>query len=779
MTKPNMTINQPSAKASTTIHIKQAAGMLMVIPLLFGHFAYSETSDHSDESVKQLIRRGEALRDSGALIDAQTQFEQALKSSDNSDNFVAALTASGYNQFLLNNMDLAEQQLKEAYQKSAKISPYLQALSAEYLGSLYLSQGADTKALRFFNTALEHAKIAHHPELAASIMLLKSNLALEEDMDGELITKQIADLPEGYAKARLQLQWAEVILDSDSSGLPDANKSALMASAYENLTDAQRVADTQKNSRFQAEVTMALARLYYQQQRYQDALVLADNGLALLASQQIRADELTVKLNKLKGDSYKQQGNKTAALQAYTQAKNTLALIKEELPINLPNGRSTVDALIDPVYRSYADLSLPSTETIKNEARQDAWIAAINSMEAVKYADLQNFFLTRCKSTSEQQHTDWTKQSFSGAVVLYPIIFEDRIELFLKSGERIYRESIPVSANQVKQQVDALLLALQDGKPYKSAATQLYKWLIAPLRNHLQQHANSIVVYVPDRSIRGMPLAALFDGEHFVAEQHAVVTLPSLTLDNLYLPKSTNVQKQTLIAGLSKPDGGSVDNLLSMEVSTLSGISKEPGRGLTDEKSRQLERSKMVEELSLPGVEIELDELSKITHSKPLLNKAFTADVFKAGLESAQYSNIHIGSHGYFGKNIKDSFVMAYDRNLSLQDFENSLKTEKLKQSPIELLTLSACETATGNDRMLLGFTGLAVKSNALSAVGSLWPINDAATTQFMTTLYKGLSQSMSKAQAMQQAQVAMIKSKDKLHHPAFWSPFVLVGNWQ
>jgi CHAT domain-containing protein len=121
---------------------------------------------------------------------------------------------------------------------------------------------------------------------------------------------------------------------------------------------------------------------------------------------------------------------------------------------------------------------------------------------------------------------------------------------------------------------------------------------------------------------------------------------------------------------------------------------------------------------------------------------------------------------------------MAYDQNLSLLDFKASLEAESLKLEPIELLTLSACKTAEGDDRMLLGFSGLAVKSNVLSAVGSLWSINDDATMEFMRLFYDGLNRSLNKAQAMREAQINMINNK-KFKHPFFWSPFILIGNWQ
>lgn len=121
---------------------------------------------------------------------------------------------------------------------------------------------------------------------------------------------------------------------------------------------------------------------------------------------------------------------------------------------------------------------------------------------------------------------------------------------------------------------------------------------------------------------------------------------------------------------------------------------------------------------------------------------------------------------------------MAYDKNMTLLDIKDTLEAESLKSKPIELLTLSACKTSVGDDRMLLGFSGLAVKSNVLSAVGSLWSINDDATMEFMRLFYDGMNKSLNKAQAVREAQIAMIKNK-KFKHPFFWAPFILIGSWQ
>jgi CHAT domain-containing protein len=274
--------------------------------------------------------------------------------------------------------------------------------------------------------------------------------------------------------------------------------------------------------------------------------------------------------------------------------------------------------------------------------------------------------------------------------------------------------------------------------------------------------------------MRSIPYAALFDGKHFVVEKFGIVTMPSLAFQKV---KQKNLQgdvSHQLFAGLSKPDGPSLDKVNRKMVASIesSGLNENPGQ------DKELQRTELLANLSLPSVEKEIEELADVNSSKVLLNNQFTSESFKSNLETGDYDKVHIASHGYFGKSAKDSFIMSYDETLSLEDFEGSLSTERIKEKPIDLLTLSACQTAQGNDRLLLGFSGMAVKSNVRSALGSLWSIDDEGTMVFMKLFYNSINAPMEKAEALQQAQVAMIKSV-KFKHPYYWSPFILTGNWK
>jgi CHAT domain-containing protein len=104
------------------------------------------------------------------------------------------------------------------------------------------------------------------------------------------------------------------------------------------------------------------------------------------------------------------------------------------------------------------------------------------------------------------------------------------------------------------------------------------------------------------------------------------------------------------------------------------------------------------------------------------------------------------------------------------------MKIARFRDDPIELLTLSACKTAAGDDRAALGIAGVAVKAGARSALATLWYVSDEASSILVTDFYRRLPKT-SKAKALQEAQRAVLADA-RFRHPGYWAPFLLIGNW-
>ena len=243
---------------------------------------------------------------------------------------------------------------------------------------------------------------------------------------------------------------------------------------------------------------------------------------------------------------------------------------------------------------------------------------------------------------------------------------------------------------------------------------------------------------MPDGALRTVPFAALHDGEKFLIQDLAVAVVPGLSL----------VAPQTLEHGKSR--------LL------LNGLSK-PVQGFA----------------SLDFVTNELRSIDPNSKSATLLNEDFTATQLKRKLTDEQYSIVHIASHGKFNRDVRDTFVLTYDSKLTLNDLEALIRPSQYRGQPVELLVLSACQTAAGDDRAALGLAGVAIKAGARSALASLWFVNDQSTSALITEVYSQLRQSpsVSKARALQAAQIKLLNDR-RYRHPCYWSPYLIIGNW-
>jgi CHAT domain-containing protein len=162
--------------------------------------------------------------------------------------------------------------------------------------------------------------------------------------------------------------------------------------------------------------------------------------------------------------------------------------------------------------------------------------------------------------------------------------------------------------------------------------------------------------------------------------------------------------------------------------------------------------------------------VGKILGGEQFLDEQFTVKRLGERLAATRPTILHLASHGQFTGSPDTSFIQAYDGLVSLNELERLLLESN---SPLDLLALSACETAAGNSRAVLGLAGVAVRAGARSVLGTLWSVSDDVTLTAISDFYQNLKSGMSKARALQRAQVRQIQRQA---HPLSWSPFVLIG---
>ena len=734
---------------------------------------------------KEKLALGESYRDRGSYVLAAKEFEAVLAQAEKTGDkqtLAMAMAALGYNHYLARDNVNAQALLDRGSVLATSLdSPGLSALIDDYLGLLYRSLQRPEKAAASFAAALKNAQFTKNNALIVGIRLnqaeLEANttnrLKLLENISAEVLT-----LNDDATKIKLLLAIGEQLLAMPPADLEDA-KQRRLKDTYQVLNSAYQLAEAHSQVRLRSQAEGYLARLYAAQNRHQDALLWLDK--AIFDAQQINATDLLMQWELQSGQIFHAGGDLNAAVQAYQHAVKHLADIRYGLPVTLHNGRSSIKEFVDPIYRGLADnLLLQAAQASSNEAKQSLLKAAIDAMEAIKKTELEDFFNDRCL-IAEDAPINLKDAQLPGIGIIYPIILPDRVELLFRAGDstQFEQQSVAVLATEVADTATQMTQYLRDGTGnYRPASRKLYSWLLKAYDDTLKAKGIATVIYVPDGLLRQVPFSALLNGKKFAVEDYTIVTLPGLILKQKGV--NTNKKPRVLIAALSKPDGASIDELMQ---SPIEGVLGE--RGIVDmtesalteaeRKTPKLTRSLLVEKLSLPSINNEVSSLQKNMLNTTLMNQAFTYGGVKQSIGSGDYSIIHIASHGYFGKSAEDSFVMTYDRNLKLGDFQ-SLLGNNIKKTPIDLLTLSACQTAAGDDRALLGFSGMAIKTNALSAIGTLWSVNDAATATLMEVFYADLIR-LPKAQALRQAQLALLGDKE-LKHPHYWSPFILVGHW-
>jgi filamentous hemagglutinin family protein len=340
---------------------------------------------------------------------------------------------------------------------------------------------------------------------------------------------------------------------------------------------------------------------------------------------------------------------------------------------------------------------------------------------------------------------------------------QDRLELILITAQgNPIRRSVNVTRAEVAQMTQEFRSQVSDRtnrSGFLVPAQQMYRWLTAPLEEDLQQRKIKNLVYIMDTGLRSIPLAALHDGQNFILERYSVGLMPSLSLtDTRYV----NVKNTSVLA---------------------------------------MGASQFVGQSSLPAVPVELSTIvGKLWSGKSYLNDSFTLENLKSARQEASYGIIHLATHAEFKiSNPTKSYIQFWNSQLHL----DQLRKLALKKPPVELLVLSACRTALGDEQIELGFAGLAAQAGVKSVLGSLWYVSDQGTLGLMAEFYNQLKQAPIKAEALRQTQLAMLKGEVRLQegklmtstgsfplpptlapvgnsefsHPYYWSAFTMIGN--
>ncbi|MBL8341316.1 MAG: CHAT domain-containing protein [Rubrivivax sp.] len=682
------------------------------------------------------------------------------------------------------------------------------------LGRWHLARRQPARAEEAWARAAQAAGNDTELALAAELNRIRLLPAAQRAARLQQAAASIGTLPTPALRARFSLNSA-----AQARELEGATELAHRMSEF-GRAEALRAGD----DRLAAEGHDALAALYESAGRTGEALQLVEQGIAharrrdahdLLMSLEARAGRLTRALGRL-----------DLALEAHRRAVQHIEAVRADIPVQYLDGRSSFRLTLEPTYLGLTGLLLERAAVLPPGPEQQALLRqARDTVELIKQTELQDYLRDRCAVDSAVRERASPRPP-PGTAIYTPVILPDRLELLLETESGIERASAPIGAEVLREEVLDYVAALRAGRPLLARSEALHGWLIKPLAKRLAEARIHTLVSVPDGVLRLLPLASLHDGRGYLIERLAVATVPGLSLlaargeagaggerGNAALARGAQM---VLLAGMSEP-GPVVDKLSDRLAESVLGPLPEATRGAVRAKALR-------EALALPGVREEVNNIAGTMPSTVLLDSDFTLAALRSQLRSRTHSLIHIASHGVFGDSAETTFIMTYDELLTLDGLQALLREgrsggdgpnaaggggapgsgSRTAAAPIELLTLSACQTAEGDDRAPLGMSGTALKARARSALGTLWPVADEAANRVMSGFYRRLAglpaatgtppatpaaaapagpapaagPPASRVEALRQAQLELLRTP-RNEHPFYWAPFILIGDWQ
>jgi len=455
---------------------------------------------------------------------------------------------------------------------------------------------------------------------------------------------------------------------------------------------------------------------------------------ALLFAPSYRAADVAYQWQWQLGRLLNAQGDSEAAIANYEAAVKTLDAVRSNLLRINSDVQFNFRDNVEPVYRGLIDLLLRPGKTQNfNEARQ--------FLDSLKLAELENFLRCTLRNTAVKTVDQFANQDSTTAAI-YPILLKDRLEVIVKSRQGLHAYGTEIPYTTVKETVEKLRFKLEQS-PFdndgRALAEQVYDWLIrrAEEQGVLDPDTVETLVFVLDGPLRTVPMAALYDGERYLVQKYAIALSIGLEL------KESKQQRQlrALIAGQS-----------------LDPQYKDYG--------------------PLHHVNEEVISIEEILPRSTLLQDGdLTNAAFQNEIDSTAYNLIHLATHGQFSSDPNETFLLTGPgEQLRFADFAASIRGTR--QDPIELLVLSACETATGDKRALLGLSGVTVQAGVRSTLGTLWNVDDRSTAELMKRFYQELLKpDVTKAEALRRAQLPLLEQEG--YYPFHWSPYVVVGSWQ
>lgn len=581
-------------------------------------------------------------------------------------------------------------------------------------------------------------------------------------------------------------------------------KPKLRQKSFDWLTDvlviAKQLQKTEENTLRQRQTSpyifsLAMGQLsqhYADQNQLPEAVRLINKAIFLAQKEQ--ATDILYQWYRQRAQLATRQQNPELAIKFYREAVNVLEkqrnlLLKDNMLLT-----QLFNKEIAPVYSEFIDLLLKQSKKTVDKHKQNALLEeAREVVDLFRTVEMTVYFLDDCLSEEVEQIrrnrkaiTDQINEKIASlppkTAVLHLILLPERMELLLTiQGKETEAKKIISKEEETTEKTQRHIfnsitwLKKQNYKRGTRYLGELYRVLIKPIEQELQSHAVDTLVIVPDSSLRNLSFASLWDDQEkkYLIQKYALASIPSLLLTPL------NVQRTPLQG----------------EEALLGGLPAE------QESVPRFSRGERNHE-PLKFVKKELESIQKILDAPPFLVKdKFTKQHLTTSFNRQFTKILHLATHAYFNPNPNLNYVVLHGgKKLYLQELATLIKSSS---QPLELITLSACQTAKSKqsfspdlfcekshahqayahqargDLAAMGLAGVAVKSGARSAVATLWSVEDESAAELMIKFYEELtaSKDISKAKALQRAQIKLLQ-EEKFNSPYAWGAFFITGNW-
>ncbi len=705
------------------------------------------------DSLCSLATAYAALGEQRLAVEAAAEAVGRARKANERARLAASLARLGGLQMFSHASAAAEPTLQEALKIAREVSDR-ETLAAVLndLGNLQSTQEKFAMALNSYRESAALAKSAGNALLTAKATVnsartaaLSEQCVLAAELNRAGIAAALA-LPDSHDKTfsllRAGKTW-ELLFER----APE-HDNAHRAEALRVYEKAAATATALGDDRALSHALGYCGHLYEQEKKWDDALRLTRRA-AFLAQKTQSPDALyrwewqTARIDRA-------QGRRDEAIADYRRAIRSVDRIRTDLSVRFgnANAHTSFREKVGGIFLELADLLLQRADGLPDGEALVACIReAQDTCERLKSVELEDYFQDDCVNLlqSKKRTVEATvKDIAQGAAVLYLVPLPDRTEIIVSTATGLERVKSPANAAVLTDAVRAFRTHLETRttNEYLAEAWQLYDWLIRPVEPLLARGRIDTLVFVPDGALRTVPMAALHDGEKFLVEKYAVAVTPGLTLME---PQPIKRVKVSMIAS-----------------------------GLSEAVQRDGENF-----AALPFVEKEIGDLGALYGGRTLLNGQFLIANVAREFGARPFSVVHFASHGEFSGDVKKTFVLTYDGRLSLDRLEQIIRPSQLREQPVELLSLSACQTAAGDDRAALGLAGVAVKAGARAAFATLWFVNDEASTHLIGDFYIALHThpELTKAQALRGAQRRLL-ADPRTSHPCLWAPYLIIGNW-